>query len=407
MHRKFLIPVILVCLFSCRELYNDFQPELNEEYLVVEGMISDDPGPYIVKITKALPYSNEVKLYDYRSEPETQAIVRILSDKGEDVILHETSEQSGTYITRPEDLTGEVGHAYRLLIETQKGDVYESLPSILMEKPDIPDLYAVAAEKTVLNESLPYGPEFAKKSGLEISFDVMGNSMANYVKIDNRTIQMSLLCYDSTFMELADEDLVNQGYRPLYYHKVDTFYCWSVGKPDPVPNMAGTGDQGSLVSGIPLGFIPQNPSSDNAIDTFFYTVDEKYLVQDINRFMDRGIIQEIIFRVFYSSYYLTDIQAYAISDTIYEYYRNLKNQAAASNKIFDPIPSDLKGNIRCLSDPGKSIYGIFTAASVMKKQFLIVWPGIYYTPRVIKSDVYYPFQSSGCTTEYPVFWRKY
>ncbi len=407
MHRKIVIPALLACLFSCRELYNDFQPELNEEYLVVEGMISDDPGPYTVKITKALPYSNEMNLYKYRPEPVTQAIVRILSDKGEDAVLVETDGQPGTYATRPEDLTGEAGHIYRLRIETREGDVYESIPSVLTGKPDVPNLYAVAAERAVPDESLPGRPVLVTKSGMEVSCDILGNSMANYVKVDIRTIRLNYVCYDSTFTGMADAGLADQDYRPLYYHKVDTFYCWSMVAPDPVPYIAGTGNQASVVSGIPLGFVPQNNAGSDAVDTFLYPVNEKYLVHDINRFMENGIIQEIVSRIYYNSYYLADVKAYAVNDTLYEYYRNLKNQVTAGNKIFDPIPSDLKGNIRCISDPGKSIYGIFTVASVMKKQFLILWSGIYDTPEVIQSDTYVPFNGNGCTTENPVYWRKF
>jgi hypothetical protein len=407
MYHQIIIPAMLACLFSCRELYNDFQPELNEEYLVVEGMISDDPGPYYVKLSKALPYSNDMNLYKYRPEPETQAVVKIRSDKGEDVILHEMENSPGTYSTRSEELTGEVGHGYWLYIETQQGDVYESLPSILMDKPDIPDLYAAAAENTIVDESLPWGPEFVTKQGMQISCDILNNT-ANYVKIDIRKITLNFYYVDTTFIEAADPDLIEQGYRPAFYYKRDTFYCWTLQTADPVPIIVGTGNHAtaSLLAGVPLGFITQNQPY-STLDTFVYEVDENYLITDINRFIDSGIIQQVILRVLYNNYYLTDVKAYAINDTIYDYYRNLKNQVNASNKIFDPIPAELKGNIRCTSDPGKSIYGIFTTASVMKKQFFIKWSGKSNIPVVKKLNDYYDVQSSGCATEPPGFWMRY
>jgi hypothetical protein len=347
-----------------------------------------------------------MNLYDYRPEPETNAIVKIRSDKGEDVILYELDGQPGTYATRQEEITGETGHSYRLYIETQNGDIYESIPSVLMDKPDVPSLHATAAENTVIDESLPGGPQFITRQGMQVSCDVQGNSIANYVKIDIRTITLNFYFVDTTFIEFADPELIEQGYQPLYYDKMDTFYCWSLRSADPAPNIVGTGNTASLLTGIPLGFITQNKTF-ASLDTFVYELDEKYYVRDIHRFYDSGIIQEVILNILYSNYYIVDVKAYAINDTIYEYYRNLKNQVTANNKIFDPIPAELKGNITCTSDPGKSIYGIFTVASVMKKQFFVKWAGNKATPVVEKLDAYFPVQSGGCATEPPAFWRRY
>ncbi|MBN2273557.1 MAG: DUF4249 family protein [Bacteroidales bacterium] len=407
MFRKIIIlAVIPACLFSCRELYDDFQPELNAEYLVVEGMITDDPGPYYVKLYKAMAYRNDMQLYEYDPEPETQAVVRIRSDKGEDVVLYELTP--GTYATLQEELSGEIGHSYWLYIETLNGDIYESLPSILMEKPDVPGLYATPAEKSIVNENLPGGPQFVTQEGLQITCDVFNNSNANYVKVELRTFSPSFYFADSAFTEVANPVLLESGYRPFFYHKRDSLYCWSLRPADIKPCIAGTGSSSasSLVTGIPLGFIAMNiPYASN--DTIMHYMYDGYTIHDVDAEFDSVIIQEVVIRVFYSSYYITDIKAYAINDTIYEYYRNLKIQVTAGNKIFDPVPAELTGNIRCLSDPGKNIYGIFTVASIMKRQFFIRWSGTYDLPVVEKLDDYFPVESSGCVTELPGFWRRY
>jgi len=68
----------------------------------------------------------------------------------------------------------------------------------------------------------------------------------------------------------------------------------------------------------------------------------------------------------------------------------------------------LVGNIHCVSNPDKSVYGIFTAASVMKRQFYIRWAGKYSEPTIENQDGYFPFKTSGCVyDEEPIFWRQY
>ena len=412
MYRRLIIILALaISFFSCKELY-DYEAESSGDYLVVEGMITDDPGPYSVTINKAVAYSNDLRLYNYNPEKETGAVVTIRSDKGEEAILVEKEGYPGTYETRAEDITGEVGHKYWLYIRTQTGDEYESYPSMLSGKPDIPTLHAVAAEKEVLDESIP-GGEFVTKSGMQLSCDVDNINGADYVKIEYRTFSPDYYNIDSTFygetLVYMDDPFIPDTITMAMYEKINDVYCWVVKPPDPVPNIIGTGNAapGSLLKDIPVGFVFQN-NSFSALDTIFTDLPENYVISDLNMEITGGELREITNQVFYHSSYYVDVQAYAINDTLYEYYRNLKNQTTANGKIFDPIPVELVGNIHCVSNPDKSVYGIFTAASVMKRQFYIRWAGKYSEPTIENQDGYFPFKTSGCVyDEEPIFWRQY
>jgi hypothetical protein len=401
----FLILTLAVSLCSCKELY-DYKAETSGDYLVVEGMITDDPGPYYVTLSKAMAYSNDLNLTHYNPEHESEATVILKSDKGEIVPLVEEKDYPGTYATRQEDLTGEVGHTYWLWIQTKNKEVYESYPSLLSGKPDIPNLHAVAAEKSVLDESLPGGDEFVIIKGLQLSCDVDNINAADYVKIDFRTFSPYYYLIDSAFygdtiIFLEEPDTLSV----VMYEKEINLYCWQLKTHDAVPNIIGTGNAapGSLLKDIPVAFVAQN-SAFSAEDTAFYELPEDYVISDIDKKITRGVLREIITQVFYHTYYYADLKAYAINDTIYEYYRNLKNQNTANNKIFDPVPVELVGNIHCVTNPDKSAYGIFTAASVMKKQFLIRWAGWHSKPTIEKRDDYFSFHLSGCVYEIPVLW---
>jgi hypothetical protein len=409
--RPIILFALIASLCSCKELY-DYQAETSGDYLVVEGMITDDAGPYTVTLSKAMAYSNDLRLYDYNSEKESEATVTIKSDKGEEVILYEEEGNPGTYATRTEDLTGEVGHKYWLCIRTQKGDEYESYPSMLSGKPDIPNLHAVAAEKKVLDESIPDG-KFVTKNGLQLSCDVDNINGADYIKIEYLTFSPHHYYIDSTFygdtLVFIQDPIIPDTMSMPMYEKANDVYCWRMKLPEVVPNIIGTGHAapGSLLKDIPVGFVNQNASF-SASDTIFSDLPEKYVINDINKEISGGILREIILQVFFNNYYYVDVKAYAINDTVYEYYRNLKNQTTANNKIFDPVPVELVGNIHCISNPDKSVYGIFIAASVMKRQFYIRWAGMYVEPYIEKLDYYFPVKSNGCVyDEEPVFWRHF
>jgi hypothetical protein len=281
-----------------------------------------------------------------------------------------------------------------------------------MAGPDIPALHAVGAEKTVLDESIPNG-QFVIKTGIQLSCDVDNINGADYVKIEYKTFSPRYVSVDSVFF---GDSLINisDPYIPdtisfVMHAKHSNLYCWELKSPEPVPNIIGTGNAapGFLLKDIPIGFVYQNnPFSAN--DTFNSVLPENYVISDLNKVISGGLLREIIQQVYYSSYYYVNVQAYAINDTIYEYYRNLKNQTTANNKIFDPIPVELVGNIHCTSNPAKSVYGIFTTASVRKMLFIIRWAGMNSNPFVEKLDYYFPVQSSGCMLdEEPVFWRQY
>jgi hypothetical protein len=405
MSRNLLFILLLGAGFcSCSELY-DYKSDADANYLVVEGMITDDAGPYLVTLSKAIAYTNDLNVKRYRPGPETKAVVKIFSDKGEEVTLEEQVGKPGTYLTKAEELTGETGHSYWLHIETASGDVYESQHTIMLHKPDITRLYAVASQKEVLDESLP-DPVIVKKQGLQLTCDIDNSNAADYIKIDFQSFSPFHVSIDSTFyakdIMYPSEDTISL----VAYVKQDESFCYILANTDPTPVIIGAGSENLFLSGMQVGYITKNiPFVSN--DTTYEELPDYYVIADLYLPIWGDQVREVIGQVLYDAYYFADIKAYAITDTVYEYYRNLKEQLTADNKIFDPIPVDLTGNIKCMTDPGKNAYGIFTAASVRRKQFMIHWPGYYSSAYIEAMDEYFPVQSSGCTDEQPSFWRDF
>lgn len=55
----------------------------------------------------------------------------------------------------------------------------------------------------------------------------------------------------------------------------------------------------------------------------------------------------------------------------YEYFLLLKKNTESIGSIFDPLPSDLKGNIQCVSNPDEGVIGYLTASSLSQKRIFI------------------------------------
>ena len=94
------------------------------EKLVVNGMITDQPGPHRVNLS----LSSDV----FNNEDVTKvsgAIVTIHDDKGQIFVLSESSQ--GNYVTTESTIQGEVGRSYTLKIELKDGRTYESTPEKL------------------------------------------------------------------------------------------------------------------------------------------------------------------------------------------------------------------------------------------------------------------------------------
>jgi hypothetical protein len=126
----------------------EFIPRVNEdkELLVVQGLITDQPEPNIIKLSKSMPLGDTIA-----ARPLSGCSVQISDDAGNNYNLSETI--AGTYITDPNIFKGIIGKKYTLHIGLNNGYNtirYESDPMELKPVPPIDSLYY---EKTVIEKS--------------------------------------------------------------------------------------------------------------------------------------------------------------------------------------------------------------------------------------------------------------
>ena len=142
LYHSFII-LFLLLITSC---IAQFEPVINEEkqLLVVQGLITDQPGNCFVRLSKSLPV-----VMKSEARPLSKCIVTLSDDNGSSVIMSETLP--GTYIP-PLTFQGSIGHSYTLHVNTNAGFYsvnYESVPVLMKPVPPIDSIYYV---KTVIEK---------------------------------------------------------------------------------------------------------------------------------------------------------------------------------------------------------------------------------------------------------------
>src|SRR5687767_3322151 len=102
--------ILIILLFTSCEKTVDLKYKGNQSRVIIEGNITNEPGPYFVKITKSVSLS---ETEDYSAI--NNAVVTISDDAGNSETL--TPQGNGMY--RTNSLAGLPGHTYMLTVNAE------------------------------------------------------------------------------------------------------------------------------------------------------------------------------------------------------------------------------------------------------------------------------------------------
>lgn len=348
--------------------------------IVVEGHISDQPGPYTVELNST--YDIESKL----SRTAISAKQVVLSDNlGNSEVL--ANMDKGVYQTNPDGMRGTVGRVYTLRIELLDGRVYESKPDTLLASGSVDSVYHSFKEEKSADEASLY------------SFDIFFNSSAPSKNNYNFLWKFTGTFQSDTHPELRD--IVNNGASCI--NGKCNFYELCSG----IRNISAFND-------LPRAeFVRVEPCS---CCTCWYNifnnlpiVSDGQLVRD-GRFTAIKIYTLPLNQwIFQHKVYVT-ITQFSLSRQSFAFWKGIKDQKAAANSLFQPISGKIPGNFKQIIGSEKPIEGLFYSTSIASKTILIRREDVP-NPRILPSEPTPPWAAScltlfpNATTQKPVFWE--
>ncbi len=316
---------------SCTE---PFQPVIEEgdlkPGLVVEGQISNETGPFRVKLTTSVPiYANRGAQGNDHSVPG--ADVHIIDDSGNDFVLSEYDY--GWYETVSKDLKGKPGSTYTLFITTPDGMQYQSSPQKMMESPPIDSVYFEEYQTTSFD-----GPEPVTENRMNI---LVGSEAP-----ENVDTYLQWHCEETWEFHMPERIMVDHG--------------------PPSPN----------------GFSYEPPSNESiSIDESNEKVcwitenTKKILVASTTGYKDRKVDHFILLSIGppddkLNVRYSILVKQYAINAEIYNLLRKLRDANTETSGMYGKIPGQILGNITCCNNGEKEL-GYFIASAVQSKRIFI------------------------------------
>ena len=133
-----LVNIFLLIILAGSRCVSEFVPEINEEneLLVVEGLITNQPEPYTIKVSRSLPVGTKTE-----ARPVSECVVTVTDNM--DVRIRFAETEPGTYVS-PEGFIGSVGKSYKvnIIAPSAKGSRnYESFWSLMLPVAEIENLY--------------------------------------------------------------------------------------------------------------------------------------------------------------------------------------------------------------------------------------------------------------------------
>ena len=293
---------VALLLWLAASCVTEFQPDSVSipPSLIVEGMITNQPGPYTVKLTRTTDYS-----YKSLNLLETGATVIISDNAGNQETLKETST-GGTYQTSANGIQGVAGRVYKVRIKTRNGEQYESESEVLKAAPAMTRIY------------------------YEYRYDAQAstNGKANGWDI---------------YVDTKDPETPGDFYRWEWAHYEFATSCSSV-----------------YVNGqtARMGF----PCCSNCWDITRCYINCINIMSDVN-INGNSISRQLIERVPYdaSTRYYVEIKQQLLSAGIYKFFKAARQQVQNAGGLFDSAPASIGGNIHATSNSSLKAYGYFGA----------------------------------------------
>lgn len=296
-----------------------FEPEVTSvaSLLVVEGHISDLNEPNTIRLSRSRAVRSTAFV------PETGAVVAVLDGSGRSYMFGEV--KPGVYQNPASDLRGSVGESYTLDIVTTAGSHYQSEPVAFKQTPPINDVYHEADSRLTEDRTV--------LSGIAIFLDAFDSSRStSYYRwefIENWEIQVPI---PSKFDFKLNADSSGMGY--------------------PIPKQ------------VPVDICYSSDTSSRVL-----VASTKLLTEDRVTKYEVNFVSTQGFKL--KSFYGVIVRQYALDETAFEYWDQLRAASESLGTLFDPQPYQLTGNVFNVDNIDEPVLGYFDASSVSMNSLVL------------------------------------
>ncbi len=362
---RVITSILFLLMMACVDPLN-VKLTSEERHLVVDGLITDQPGPYQVTLSY---YSNTLNpITHLQFEPVTSAQVFIVDDQQHKVKLIEKAP--GIYVTLDNELTGEINKGYSLSIQTTEGDVYQSSLQRMTHPGEINNIYFEFYKE----------PRPGFTDGLQVYIDSKGvldeNNLFRWrwttIHKTKTNPEFKIEYVPPRAVERPAPEpcsgYIYQGGRLVRVGECTCCFCWSYNY-----------SEGAFVS-----------HNDFVSDNQF---NKQHL----------GLIPVTAMH-FFDRYYI-EVQQLSLSEEAYDFWNLVEKQQKGATDIFQPNAIKIRGNITSVTNPNEEVLGFFGVSAVARKSLYINENEVPYALPAI--DLV-PFSCldyyENPTTEKPFFW---
>ncbi len=352
----FLLPALLFS--ACRDIY---EPELKvqQNFTVVEGLITDEEGPHRIRLSKSSVFGDQAN-----PEPIRDARVLLTNSHNDTISLLEASP--GAYYT-PQEFKGVPGETYVLHIEKNNGTLYRSDPQEMRQPLQKDTVYGEFGSQLFYYES--------EVSGDFIQDDVEGVNM--FVNVSGSDEQPPLFRF-STSMVLQYSVMVS--WNPPEYD-----FCWTRRLiTDFVDKDVGRSTDSPVSERNRFAFFPLNTRAMRHMG-YKINIGDTHISYEAPRLLIHSL--------------------YSLNEDAYAFHEARNEQLDDDNTIFDPVDPQLPGNVFNTADEGPDALGVFEVSSV-RRISMNVRPRVAVDKiEVDFQDCMYDVPSAGCMfMDQPDWW---
>jgi hypothetical protein len=313
--------LLLYLIIACQDVYTHDVLDDSKIIPVVEGAIHSGRGPHHLSLHYARPYNTD------RYTHISGAVVTVVDNFGNTFSFDDTG--TGRYLCPKGRLYVHIGRSYYLHVELPDGTILESDPAV------VPGTLRI---ERIFNE--------------RETREIIERTLDNEIKIRNENGIASYIVIDPDYPEKTFYRVLAFYLEHLYYYNVGLSYEY-------IDNVEWAIYNHSVYNCmVPIyeNFLPKIGVFDpEASENEFARTKLCYFLPD-TRTLANDTLQAL-------GKYLT-IKLYNISHDTYNYISAINDQLGSTAHLFDPIPTQIIGNMHCVNYPEQEVLGMFEVSSL-------------------------------------------